>query len=303
MLRAHAVDALGFDACGVADARQPDAAARLRTWLAQGYGADMAWLERHQPLKEDPAQLLPGVHSAVVVMKHYKNTPRRYLPGPHRVARYAAGRDYHAVLRRRLGELESFLAERVPGAACYGGVDSRPLNERAYALAAGLGFRGRNSMVIRPGLGSYTFLGVLLTTAALAHDRPIRTHCGTCRACVDACPTDAILEDGTLDARRCISYLTIERKAPLPPDEAKATLHGWIFGCDICQEVCPFNRDDVPLTDWPALMPEAGIGFDAFARPHDTTPHIPRRTPLHRSRKLIRAHLHALRPDDDNRTA
>jgi epoxyqueuosine reductase len=297
----HACHALGFDACGVASPYQPpERIARMAQWLASGRQGDMDYLTRHLPFKERPELLLPGVRSAIVVIKSYKNRAERRIEGELKIARYAAGRDYHEVMTAKLRDLELFIRTNHPAARCYAGVDSRPLDERGLALAAGLGFQGRNTMLIRPGLGSYFFIGAMLTTLELPLDAPIRTNCGTCRRCLDACPTRALLENGEMDASKCISYLNIEKKQPLSPAEL-GDLHGWIFGCDVCQEACPFNRDDVPLTDWPEFRPGAGVGFEfaAKAPPGLRESDIPRNTALHRSRRRIVANLRGLRSAAD----
>jgi epoxyqueuosine reductase len=246
---------------------------------------DMAYLRRHFPLKENPELLLPGVRSAVVVIKNYKNTAHQHLPQPRKIARYAVGQDYHLVMSQKLDALAGHIRHLDPTVQTYCGVDSRPLAERSLALKAGVGFRGRNTMVIKPKLGSYFFIGIVLTTAVFPEDKPMHFTCGTCRKCIDACPTDALSEDGRLDPLRCISYQTIEQKAPMSGAQRKAA-QGWRFGCDICQEVCPFNHSQTPLTDWELFMPEAGVGFDFFEQPEQ--PEIPKDTALYRSRKQIR---------------
>ena len=249
-----------------------------------GHPGDMEYLQRHETLKEHPDQLLEGVQSAIVLSKSYRNAP----PSPHapdlKIARYAAGRDYHQIIGERLSSLEAELSERFPRHDFYSGVDSRPIAERDLALAAGIGFRGRNSMIITPGQGSYFFLAVILTTLPLPPDAPSTVNCGTCRACVDACPTDVISMDGGFDAQQCISYTTIEKKSPMTASEHKSA-EGWIFGCDICQEVCPFNKESLPMTDWPEFLPESGMGFNLTLTENEVKPS--RKTPLYRSRKRL----------------
>lgn len=285
----YAIDQLGFDVCMFCSPWMPaDRLQHMQEWLGQGMHGDMEYLAQHLPLKERPEELLAGVSSAIVLAVNYKNTSEPELKGRARVARYAVGRDYHLVIKERLQQLESFIMQQSPGAACYSGVDSRPIDERGLAVASGLGFQGRNTMVIRPGLGSYFFLAVVYTTLELEFDTPVSTNCGTCRLCLDACPTQALLEDGSMDATRCISYLTIEQKEPVSAAQLE-DLHGWIFGCDICQEVCPFNKDSIPLTQWPELEPAAGVGFDFFEKADTDIDErsIPKHTPLHRSRKRV----------------
>lgn len=288
-IRKIAIEELGFDACGFAPALlPPDDLARRDSWLKRGLHADMDWLKRHEALKQNPAELLPGVQSAIVVIKSYRNTPERELSGQAKVARYAAGQDYHALIGQRLRELEERLKTIWPESDSYSGVDSRPIAERELATLAGIGFRGRHTLMIRPGLGSYFFIGVVLTTLKLEADTPSMVNCGTCRKCVDACPTDAILESHELDAGKCISFWNIEQKEPLSPAQIDKT-DGWAFGCDICQEVCPFNKENIPLTDWLEFHPDAGLGFDLEKALPELA--IPRNTSLHRSRKRVRPNV------------
>lgn len=245
----------------------------------------MKYLEEHLKFKEDAHKLLPDVKSAIVLIKNYKNTQERRLKGDLKIARYAVGKDYHLVIKERLGQLKNFIRRENPSIECYEGVDSRPIAERALALKAGVGFRGKNSMIIKPGLGSYFFIGVLLTTEAFEPDNILNWNCGQCRLCLDACPTGALTNAYELNATKCISYMTIEQKNALTNKELKST-QGWIFGCDICQEVCPYNHEETPLTDWAEFLPEAGVGFEFF----NQTPgeeKIPKNTPLHRSRKRV----------------
>lgn len=275
----------GFDVCGIASPFVGSHLEGYRQMVAdQSYG-DMAYLERHLPFKENPELLLPGVKTAIVVAKNYKNTPDPYLDGELKVARYAAGVDYHLVMTDRLDAMVENLKSLTPNTGFYVGVDSRPLPERTLAILAGIGFKARNSMVIRPKLGSYFLLGVILTTLELPFDTPINGGCGTCRRCVDACPTQAIGMDGGFNTTACISYQTIEKKSPTSADELKK-FKGWIFGCDICQEVCPFNHPNIPLTDWDEFKPEAGVGHHLKADDADAVA-IPKNTPLYRSRQRV----------------
>ena len=277
----HATQSLGFDDCRFCDPYLGGELDETRDWLAQNFHGDMKYLEEHLKFKENPELLLPGVKSAIVLIKNYKNTSVRRLEGDFKIARYAVGKDYHFVMKEHLEKLVDFLKKENPGMECYTGVDSRPLAERSLALKAGICFRGKNTMVIKPGLGSYFFIGVILTNHSFENDSALNWNCGNCRLCLDACPTQA-LSDYSLNATKCISYKTIEQKTPLTQEELKKT-NGWIFGCDICQEICPYNHGRTPLTDWKEFEPEAGVGFDFFAR-HDS---IPKDTPLYRSRKRV----------------
>ncbi len=233
--------ALGFDACGFTDLAPSAAAAGLDPWLERGLHGEMGYLARQAPVRREPARAWPEARSAVVALHNYWTADAEPAPGRGRVARYALGEDYHAVMREKLERLGTALVAGAGAGRCRIYVDAGPLPERELARRAGLGWIGKNTMLIRPGLGSYTFIGVLLTDLELARDAPFEAdRCGTCRRCLDACPTAAFPEPRVLDATRCISYLTIEARRPMP--EALETLVGdRLFGCDVCQEACPWN--------------------------------------------------------------
>lgn len=256
---------LGFDQAGVTGADPPAHLDAYRRWLEKGYHGEMAYLQRHLPLKAAPDALLPGARSIVALGLNY-NQPNPRRPGAPRIARYALGRDYHRVMRGKLRRLAGWIAERHPTSRSRACVDSAPILERELAQRAGLGWFGKNTMLIDTRRGSWFFIGLLLTTVEFERDEPAVGGCGSCRACIDACPTGAIVfeEDRwQVDARACVSYLTIEH----PGDHDRDTA-GWTFGCDVCQEVCPFNqtRPHQPLRgatttepdflgsrDWPSL--------------------------------------------------
>lgn len=246
--------ALGFELVGVAPAQPPPHADSFLLWLAQGYGGTMDYLERTAHLRINPAALLEGARSAVVVGLNY--APAELPDTDYRIARYALGDDYHLVIREKLEMLLSALQALVPevqGRIC---VDSAPVLERDLAMLAGLGWYGKNTCLINTPRGSYFFIGVLLLTLELEYDTPAQGGCGTCRLCLDACPTGALVAPYQLDARKCISYLTIELRGSIP-EEYRAPMGKWLFGCDICQEVCPFNRPRAhqPLRAQPTTEP------------------------------------------------
>ena len=241
---------LGFDLVGIATAVPTRQTRFLREWLARGYAGEMHYIGRRADEREDPRRLLEGARSVVSVGFVYDPGERPEPDGPaFRVARYAGGDDYHDVLVDRLRAFEAglpALAEREVRTRGY--VDTGPVQERAYAAAAGLGWVGKNTCLIHPRLGSYLFLGVILTDWALPPGHPEPDHCGSCTACLDTCPTGAFPEPYVLDATKCISYTTIELRGTIP-EAMREGQGGWGFGCDLCQEVCPWNqrgRREVP---------------------------------------------------------
>jgi len=246
----------GFDRVGFARAGPSPHSGHFHEWLARGYGGTMAYLSRTFRRRVDPREVLPGARTVMVMALHY-GTPgessrscrsageARSLAetGRGEISRYARGTDYHRVLEARLKKLCQNLQKRhVPHRFRYY-VDTGPVLERAWAERAGIGWIGKNCCAIDPQGGSYFFIGVILTTLEFLPDRPSTDHCGSCTLCMDACPTGAIVEPHRIDARRCISYLNIENRGSIP-HEFREPMAGLIFGCDICQEVCPFNRPD-----------------------------------------------------------
>ncbi len=234
--------AVGFDLAGVAPARPTPETHFLREWIARGYAGEMRWLARRTEERVDPRRVLAGVESIVAVGLVYDpGGPAPARPGTGDVSRYAGGEDYHAVLLEGLCALElglEALAQRPVRSRAY--VDTGPVQERVFAALAGLGWIGKNTCLIHPRLGSYVFLGVLLTDLPLAPGAREPDHCGTCRACLDACPTQAFVAPYVLDATRCLSYTTIELGGAIP-EELRGAHADHLFGCDVCQEVCPWN--------------------------------------------------------------
>ncbi|MFO7774643.1 MAG: tRNA epoxyqueuosine(34) reductase QueG [Candidatus Hydrogenedentota bacterium] len=258
----------GFDACGVAAAGPADPEGKLRAWLDRGYHAGMDWLARTSAIRQDVREKLPGAASVVVVARnYYKPAPLEaqaqdrsapLTPGETKgaVARYAWGRDYHRVMAKPLKRLAAYIETLEPGAQSYTSIDSGPVLERTWAERAGVGWVGKNSLILRRDMGSWFCLGVIITTARLEPDHPTRGYCGSCRLCIDACPTGAIVEEGVVDAGRCISYHTIENRGDIP-ESVGSRMGAWVFGCDICQEVCPWNRK-TPVSDEPDFEPRTG---------------------------------------------
>ena len=238
---------LGFAAIGVASIEIPEDERHLLRWLADGFQGEMDYMERHGVMRSRPQQLAPGTVRVVSARMDYwpdgSREPEAVLEDPTLgyVSRYAVGRDYHKILRRALATLAQQLAERIGPFGYRVCVDSAPVLEKALARQAGLGWIGKHTNLIARDAGSYFFLGEILTDLALPLDEPASAHCGTCQACIPACPTGAIVAPFRLDARRCISYLTIEHKSAIPV-ELRAAIGNRIFGCDDCQLVCPWNK-------------------------------------------------------------
>ncbi|NOY37992.1 MAG: tRNA epoxyqueuosine(34) reductase QueG [Chlorobi bacterium] len=235
---------LGFDACGITTPEPlEDERSRLLEWLAQGNHADMGWMENHLEKRLDPSLLVPGSKSVIVVLHNY------YFPGAGAgkdnpvISRYARGRDYHKVMKKMLLKLKQFIHDEIHPVEGRAFVDSAPVPERALAKRAGLGWIGKNSMLINRRLGSYVFIGELIIDIELPPDNPhISDFCGTCTRCIDTCPTGAITQPYVVDARKCISWWTIEYKGNEITGHDPEDFQYRIFGCDICQEVCPWNR-------------------------------------------------------------
>jgi epoxyqueuosine reductase len=246
----------GFHEVGVARAAPLDPR-HLDHVLARGWQADMAWLQTQRAERLDPGRLLPGARSVVALALSYRG-PEQPEPaaGEGRVARYARGRDYHGVMKRKLKLLLADLSARDPAARFFPSADVAPVMEKAWAERAGLGWVGKNGCLITPRHGSWVLLATVLTDLELAPDAPHPERCGTCEACLPACPTGAIPEPGYVDAGRCLSFWTIERRGPIPEVMA-GRLGGWAFGCDDCQACCPWNAAVPPDAD-PELLPREG---------------------------------------------
>lgn len=281
---------LGFGLQGVAPAVTPPGIDRFRSWLSAGYAGEMHYLPRRAAAYEHPTSVLEGVRTILMLGMHYpagREAP--FETGQGMVAAYARGSvDYHDLIHDRLKELANRFREWVPGAAVRGVVDTAPLLEREFAQLAGLGWIGKNTMLLNRDSGSYFFLAALLTSFELVVDVPHSAdHCGTCTACLDACPTTAFPAPYELDARRCISYLTIELREPIAR-ELRPQLGDWVFGCDVCQQVCPWNRR-APGSDEEALQPQDELTAvplaNLFSLSDDDFRALYRQTPLWRSKR------------------
>lgn len=281
----------GFDACGIAAVEGPvDPENRLDAWLASGHHADMRWMVETRSLRRDVRERMPGAASVVVVVRNY-HAPRPPRPETSelvgRVSNYAWGRDYHRVLHRPLQRIAQSIRGLGEGIDTWCSLDAGPVMEKAWAARAGIGWIGKNSLVLQRGLGSYFFLGVIVTTLEATPDEPIADGCATCTACIDACPTGAIVQPRVVDARRCISYQTIENRGAIPPEIAAR--HGdWLFGCDICQEVCPYNRRarETTESDFHPRPGHAFIPLDALDEQDDLAyEETYRGTPLMRAKR------------------
>lgn len=240
----EAAQDLGFDLTGIAPAVPPVGFDVLRDWLARNFDGEMGYIKKREEAYGDPRHVMGGVKSVILTALNYRTAePQPIEPGQARVSRYAWGdADYHDVIKSRLKQLADWMHDRKPNCRTRAVVDTAPLLERDFARLAGLGWFGKNTMLINKRLGSWFFLGALLVDVELEYDAPHDTsHCGTCTRCLEACPTDAFPEPYVLDARRCISYLTIELRGPTPL-ELRDGIGEWLFGCDICQDVCPWNN-------------------------------------------------------------
>lgn len=256
-LKARAA-AAGFVLAGVCPAADAAGYPKLQEWLASGYAGQMHYLTNRVEAYQHPRHVLSSVRTVLMLALPYRTEePRACETGEGRISRYAWGPgDYHDVIHDKLHDLADWLREQHPGAECRGVVDSAPLLEREFAVLAGLGWIGKNTLLLNMPAGSYFFLAALLTNLDLEIDQPFVTdHCGTCRACLDACPTNAFPQPYVLDATRCISYLTIELRDAIPA-ELRPGLGDWLFGCDVCQDVCPWNHR-APLTGELAFQPRA----------------------------------------------
>lgn len=253
-------EALGFEECGITKATKLEAdAERLKQWLEEGHHAGMKYMENHFDMRSDPELLVPGAKSIITLLKNYYPLEKAD-PWQPIVAKYAYGKDYHNVIRKQLKKMLRILAEQMGPVKGRGFVDSAPVMERSWAVRSGLGWIGKNGCLIHPGKGSFFFIATLITDLELTEtSREVPSHCGNCTRCIDACPTKAISLQGSIDAGRCIAYLTIENRENKISDNFKGLLHNRLFGCDICQDVCPWNKKFASAHHEDAFKPINGL--------------------------------------------
>jgi epoxyqueuosine reductase len=234
---------LGFDFCGIAKAQKlTDDAKRLEQWLNKGMHGSMKYMENHFDLRVDPQKLFPGAKSVITLLINYFPAQKQNNNSP-KISKYAYGKDYHDIIKNKLKAFLQMLREKIGDVHGRGFVDSAPVLERSWAQRSGLGWIGKNGNLITKQKGSYYFIATLITDLELEYDDPFaKDYCGTCTKCIDACPTEAILPNKVVDGSKCISYFTIELKEMMIPSEMNGKFDNWMFGCDICQDICPWNR-------------------------------------------------------------
>ena len=290
---------LGFDYCGITKAVVlHDDARRLEKWLLQHYHGKMQYMEKHFDLRIDPGKLVPGAKSVITVLKNYFPSEKQSADAP-RISKYAWGKDYHEVIRVQLKQFLDELRTHYGDIHGRGFVDSAPVLERSWAVRSGAGWIGKNGNLITKTSGSFFFIATLIVDIELPYDDPFaKDYCGTCTKCIDACPTDAILDNKTIDGSKCISYFTIELKDALIPAELKGKFENWMFGCDTCQDVCPWNRFSRPheepeFNPIPAVLNLSTKDWEELSE--ETFQELFRNSPLKRSKfKGIKRNLHFL---------
>lgn len=286
----------GFDYCGIAKAQVlDDDARRLENWLKLGMHGSMKYMENYFDLRTDPSKLVPGAKSVVTLMKNYYPEPHDHTDNntspsndSPKISKYAWGKDYHEVIRTKLKEMICVLQETIGSFNGRGFVDSAPVLERTWAQRSGLGWIGRNGNLITKQSGSFFFIATLIVDVELAYDDPFtKEFCGNCRKCIDACPTGAILPGKVINGSQCISYFTIELKDEIIPTEMKGKFQNWMFGCDICQDVCPWNRfskphDEPEFTPLPEVLNFTTKDWEALSE--DAFKKIFKRSPISRAK-------------------
>ncbi len=293
-------EGLGFNYCGIAKAALlTEDAKRLEKWLAKGMHGNMQYMENHFDLRIDPTKLVPGAKSVITLLMNYFPEQQQKEDIP-KIAKYAYGKDYHEVIRDKMKQLIRLMKEKIGDINGRGFVDSAPVLERAWAVKSGLGWVGKNGNLINKQQGSFFFIATLITDLELEYDSPyVKDFCGTCTKCIDSCPTDAILPDKVIDGSKCISYFTIELKEALIPENMKGKFDNWMFGCDTCQDVCPWNRfststKELAFTPVPAILNFTTKNWEELTE--DSFKEIFKHSPLKRSKyKGIRRNLHFIK--------
>lgn len=253
-IKSHA-ERLGFLSCGISKVEfLENEANHLENWLKQNYNGKMAYMANHFDKRLDPSKLVDDAKSVISVLVNYYPEKDLFENKKLKLSKYAYGQDYHQVIRKKLNELIEVIQDEVGAvnARCF--TDSAPVLDKAWAERSGLGWIGKNANLISTQKGSFFFIGEIIIDLELAYDQPATDHCGTCTKCIDACPTNAIIQPQQVDGSKCISYLTIELKDELIPSKFQSQMDGWMFGCDICQDVCPWNRFSKPH-DWDEFTP------------------------------------------------
>ena len=279
---------LGFDYCGIAKAELLDEDARkFESWLKNGFNGSMQYMENYFDLRIDPRLLFPGAKSVITLLKNYYPTEHQEANIP-KISKYAFGNDYHEVIKKQLKQYLILIQEQIGHVNGRGFVDSAPVLERAWAVKSGLGWVGKNGNIITKKSGSYFFIATLIVDLELLYDSPFaKDYCGSCRNCIDACPTDAILENKVVDGSKCISYYTIELKDMIMPSSAEGKMDNWMFGCDTCMDVCPWNRFAKPHQEEgfkpiPAILNFTKLDWEEMTE--ESFKEIFRHSPLKRSK-------------------
>jgi epoxyqueuosine reductase len=291
---------LGFNFCGIAKAVQlQDDARRLEKWLQKDMHGSMEYMQNHFDLRIDPTKLVPGAKSVIILLLNYCPTQKQITDGP-KISSYAYGADYHEVIREKLKTLLSFIKINIGEVNGRGFVDSAPVLERAWAVKSGLGWVGKNGNVINKQQGSFFFIATLIIDLPLQYDDPyVKDFCGTCTKCIDSCPTEAILPNKVVDGSKCISYFTIELKDSLIPNNMAGKFDNWMFGCDTCQDVCPWNRfskphNELAFTPIPAILNFSTNDWEEMTE--EAFKQIFKQSPLKRSKFAgIKRNLHFIK--------
>ena len=283
-----AASELGFSFCGIAQAVQLDEdARRLEAWLNQQKQGKMQYLENHFDLRIDPRKLVPGAKSVITVLQNYFPDQAQQPDTPN-ISKYAFGKDYHEIIRAKLKTFLQYLNQQIGEINGRGFVDSAPVLERAWAVKTGAGWIGKNGNLINKQSGSFYFIATLIVDIELRYDDPfIKDYCGSCKKCIEACPTDAIQNNKVIDGSKCISYFTIELKDAIIPTEMKGKFNNWLFGCDICQDICPWNRfskshQELAFTPIPEILNLSTQEWEAMSEEAFAT--IFKESPLKRSK-------------------